>query len=114
MDNCIFCKIINREIPSEFIYEDELMVAFNDINPVAPIHILFVSKKHINSLNESSEEDFELYGKMLKAIKEFAVKREFSEQGYRIINNVNKFGGQDIYHIHFHLVAGRQMKWPPG
>ena len=114
MDNCIFCKIIDKEIPSDWVYEDELMIGFNDINPVAPTHVLFVPKKHIASLDQSTDEDFILYGKILKAIRDFAQEKGFSEDGYRIINNVNKMGGQDVYHIHFHLVAGRQMQWPPG
>jgi histidine triad (HIT) family protein len=114
MEDCIFCKIINKEIPSDFVYEDEWMVAFNDINPVAPVHVLFVPKKHIESLETVTETDFEIIGKMMKAMKAYAIREGFSSDGYRIINNVNKMGGQDVYHIHFHLVAGRQMQWPPG
>ena len=114
MENCIFCKIVSGEIPSDFVYEDDLMVAFNDLNPQAPTHVLFVPKKHIDSLDTASEEDFEAFGKIFKAIGEYAKKEGFSEDGYRIVNNVNKMGGQDVYHIHFHLIAGRQMQWPPG
>ncbi|MCD6436203.1 MAG: histidine triad nucleotide-binding protein [Clostridiales bacterium] len=114
MENCIFCKIVNGEIPSEFVYEDDLMVAFNDLNPQAPVHVLFVPKKHIESLDTASAEDFESFGKMLKAIREYAKNKGFAEDGYRVIINVNKMGGQEVYHIHFHLVAGRQMQWPPG
>ncbi len=114
MENCLFCRIISGEIPSERVYEDELMVGFKDINPVAPTHILFVPKKHIASLEASEDEDFLLYAKMLKVIRDYAKENGFSEAGYRVINNCNANGGQDVYHIHFHLVAGRQMQWPPG
>ncbi|MBN2261138.1 MAG: histidine triad nucleotide-binding protein [Clostridiales bacterium] len=114
MNDCLFCKIISGEIPSKFVYEDDLMVAFNDINPQAPIHLLFVPKKHIESLDTADENDFEILKKMLKSIKKYAQNEGFSEDGYRIVINVNKMGGQEVYHIHFHLVAGRQMQWPPG
>ena len=114
MENCLFCKIVSGEIPSERVYEDELMIGFNDFNPVAPVHVLFVPRKHIGSLDASSDEDFELYAKMLKAIRDYAKENGFSDAGYRVINNCNAHGGQDVYHIHFHLVAGRQMQWPPG
>lgn len=114
MENCLFCKIIAGEIPSERVYEDEWMVAFKDINPAAPVHVLFVPKKHIASLDTSDPEDFALYAKVLEAIRAYARKEGFADDGYRVVNNCNGHGGQDVYHIHFHLVAGRQLQWPPG
>lgn len=114
MENCLFCKIIAGEIPSSRVYEDDDMVGFKDINPVAPVHVLFVPKKHIATLDASAEEDFTLYARMLKGMRDYARKEGFADEGYRIVNNCNAYGGQDVYHLHFHLVAGRQMQWPPG
>lgn len=114
MDNCIFCMIVNKEIPSKVVYEDDNFLGFEDINPVAPIHVIFIPKKHINSLDTAGKDDFKLFGEMLQIINEYAKKNGFSDDGYRVNINTNKNGGQDVYHIHFHLIAGRQMMWPPG
>lgn len=114
MSITIFSKIINKEIPAKIVYEDEEILAFEDINPIAPVHILFIPKKHIESLDSISEEDAALVGRIFWRISEYAHKHELHEQGYRIINNTGKYAGQSVFHIHFHLLAGREFAWPPG
>ena len=109
MEDCLFCKIIKGEIPSSKVYEDEYVYAFKDIEPVAPVHILIVPKKHISSLNEISEEDEVLLGKIFLAIKKIAKKLGVEEKGYRVINNCGKDAGQTVMHLHFHLIAGTKM-----
>ena len=108
-ENCIFCKIIKGEIPSSKVYEDEEILAFNDINPAAPIHILVIPKKHITSLAKMEEGDEKIIGKIYKSINEIAEKQGFKENGYRVIVNCGKDGGQEVGHLHFHLLAGRQL-----
>ena len=112
--DCIFCKIINKEIPATVVYEDDEILAFRDINPCAPEHILFIPKEHIKSANEINEKNVKIISKIFLKIPEVARTLGFATDGYRIINNCGDNGGQDVYHIHFHLVAGRQMMWPPG
>ena len=110
MEDCLFCKIIKGEIPSSKVYEDEYVYGFKDIEPVAPVHILIVPKKHISSLNEiSSEEDEVLLGKIFLAIKKIAKELGVEEKGYRVINNCGKDAGQTVMHLHFHLIAGTKM-----
>jgi histidine triad (HIT) family protein len=111
MENCIFCKIIKKEIPAEITYEDENIVVFKDINPDAPVHVLIVPKKHIESINELAEEDKELAGRLLLIAKEIAKKLNV-EKGYKLAFNVGKEGGQLIPHLHMHLVSGRLSRWP--
>ncbi len=111
--DCLFCKIINKEIPSDLIYEDEKVVAFKDINPQAPIHILVLPKEHIASNNEITEENSSIVGHVFTVIKKLA-KDNGLENGYRIVNNCGEDGGQSVNHLHFHLLGGRQMLWPPG
>ena len=108
-ENCIFCKIIKGEIPSSKVYEDEEILAFNDINPAAPIHVLVIPKKHIKSLADLEDGDENLVGKIYKVINEIAEKQEFKENGYRVIVNCGKDGGQEVGHLHFHLLAGTQL-----
>jgi len=114
MSDCIFCKIVSKEIPATVVFENEEMMAFKDINPQGPVHVQFISKKHIPNLNEASEEDFGLMGRILRQIALYARQEGFSESGYRVVNNVGPEGGQEVYHLHFHLIAGRQLQWPPG
>lgn len=114
MENCIFCKIVAKEIPSEIIYEDDNMIAFKDIEPAGPTHILFIPKKHIKSLDSVADEDKLLIGEMLIKIKKVAKDLGLNKEGYRVINNCGAFGGQTVDHLHFHLIGGRQMQWPPG
>ncbi len=114
MADCIFCKIVNKEIPAQVIYEDEQVLAFNDINAVAPTHILVIPKKHISDMNSVEEIDLPLIGHIFKIIKNVAKEKGIDKEGYRIVNNCGELGGQTVGHIHFHLLGQRQMKWPPG
>jgi len=110
----IFDKIVNREIPADIIFEDDDIIAFNDINPQAPVHILIVPKKRIKTLNDISIEDEQLIGRMFIVAKFLANKTNISESGYRTIFNCNDDGGQTVNHIHLHLLGGRPLNWPPG
>ncbi|HSC33731.1 MAG TPA: histidine triad nucleotide-binding protein [Thermodesulfobacteriota bacterium] len=110
----IFTKIINREIPAAIVYEDDECVAFRDIDPKAPVHILLVPKKEIPSLAEVTAEDKSLLGHLLLKASEIAKAEGISDSGYRIVINTNKEGGQEVYHVHMHVLGGRQMTWPPG
>ena len=112
MTDCLFCKIINGEIPSEKIYEDEEILAFKDISPVAPVHILIIPKKHIVSLNDINEDNSEIIGKILLRAKKIAEELGIKEEGYRIINNIGENGGQTVGHLHFHLIGGKKLDWP--
>jgi len=112
--SCIFCKIVNKEIASNIVYEDEKVIAFHDINPQAPYHILVVPKKHISTLLEVTEEDKELIGHIYLVINKIAKDIGFDERGYRVVVNCKEEAGQTIFHLHFHVLAGRTMGWPPG
>lgn len=112
--DCIFCKIANKEIPSTIVYEDEDVMAFNDLNPEAPVHILVIPKKHIESLNAASEKDQRLLGKIMLTIAKIAAEQGIAETGYRVVNNCGEQGGQTVMHLHFHLMGGREMLWPAG
>lgn len=112
--NCLFCKIAQGEIATPKIFENEELLAFKDINPQAPTHILVIPKKHISTINEASDEDAGLLGSMLLKAKHIAKEQGLDEQGYRLVFNVNNHGGQTVYHIHLHILGGRQMTWPPG
>ena len=107
-NDCIFCKIIKGDIPSNKVYEDEELLAFHDINPAAPIHILVIPKKHIPSLADMQEGE-EIISKIYKVINEIAEKQGFKEKGYRVIVNCGKDGGQEVGHLHFHLLAGKYL-----
>lgn len=113
MDDCLFCKIIKGEIPGEFLYEDNDLVAFKDISPQAPVHLLIVPKEHILSANDINTENSHLIGKVYELAAKLARDMNL-EKGYRIVNNCGQDGGQTVGHIHFHLLAGRQLLWPPG
>ncbi|GBF49327.1 histidine triad (HIT) protein [Leptospira ryugenii] len=113
-ENCIFCKIIANEIPSKKVFEDEALFAFHDISPVAPLHILIIPKKHITSLNELLHEDIDLMGQIVLRASLLAKEFGISDHGYRLVNNCGEFGGQTVHHIHFHLLGGRHLTWPPG
>ena len=114
MEKTIFQKIIDREIKADIIFENGNIIAFNDVNPVAPIHILIVPKKLIESINSIKEEDSKLIGEMFLVAKELAKKLKINESGYRTVFNTNNDGGQTVYHIHLHLIGGRKLDWPPG
>ena len=108
-EDCIFCKIIKGEIPSSKVYEDEEILAFNDINPAAPIHVLVIPKKHITSLAEMKDGEEQIISKIYKTINEIAEKQGFKEKGYRVIVNCGQDGGQEVSHLHFHLLAGTKL-----
>jgi histidine triad (HIT) family protein len=106
---CIFCKIVKGEIPARIVYEDDLVMAFHDINPQAPIHILIIPKEHIPTVNELEEDHKELIGHIFLVAKKIAKDFEVAESGYRILVNCNRDGGQEIYHLHYHFFAGKPL-----
>lgn len=111
---CLFCKIVEGTLQSNIIYEDDTILAFDDIRPQAPYHKLIIPKKHIATMNDLTEQDSALIAHMILTAKQLAKKEEISEKGYRLLFNCNNQGGQEVYHIHLHLLGGRQMHWPPG
>ena len=112
--SCLFCKIVAGDIPSQKVHEDELVLAFDDINPVAPVHQLIVPKRHIASAAELAESDAELLGRLFAVAASLAADAGLPDAGYRVITNVGVDGGQSVDHLHFHLLGGRVMTWPPG
>lgn len=114
MYNTIFGKIINKEIPADIVYEDDYVLAFNDIAPQAPIHIIIIPKKEIPTINEITACDSELLAKMVLTAQKIARDKGIDQSGYRIVMNCNEHGQQTVFHLHIHLLGGRQMKWPPG
>jgi histidine triad (HIT) family protein len=114
MSDDLFLKIINREIPAEIVYETDEILAFRDINPQAPVHLLIIPKEHIPTMNDLEAHHAEMVGKLMLAAKELAAREGIAEDGYRVVMNCNQGGGQAVYHIHLHLIGGRQMQWPPG
>lgn len=112
--SCIFCKIINGEIPSKKLYEDDKALAFYDISPEAPIHFLVIPKDHIKSVNELNEKNADIISHIFLVINKLVRELNISETGYRIVNNCGKDGGQTVDHIHFHVLGQRDLKWPPG
>jgi histidine triad (HIT) family protein len=112
--DCIFCKIIKKELPADIVYQDETIIAFNDRHPCAPIHQLIVPKKHIATLNDLTEDDTLLAGNMLQVARHLAKKAQITQSGYRAVFNCNKDGGQEVFHLHLHLLGGRVLLWPPG
>ncbi len=113
MADCIFCKIVNREIPSSVVYEDDDFLAFRDINPVAPTHVLLIPKKHYSSVLDVAEDDAGLMGRMIALIPRIARQLGIDE-GFRVVINTGAKGGQTVYHLHLHLLGGREFHWPPG
>jgi len=112
--NCIFCRIIAKEIPSKIVYEDDNLIAFEDVNPQAPTHTLIIPRKHIPTINDLSEEDTALIGELIQKAKEIAADKGLSEDGYRLVFNCQEGAGQTVFHIHLHLLGGRAFGWPPG
>ncbi|MEQ9618664.1 MAG: histidine triad nucleotide-binding protein [Deltaproteobacteria bacterium] len=110
----IFTKIIDKDIPAAIVYEDDKCIAFRDIDPKAPVHILIVTKKEIRSMAEVTDQDKELLGHMMIKAAQIAREQGISDSGYRLVINTNKEGGQEVYHVHMHILGGRQMEWPPG
>lgn len=114
MTDCIFCKIVSGDIPGDIVYQDDDVLAFRDLNPQAPTHILIIPRKHIATTNDIQPEDAELVGKMYLAAKQVAADEGIAEPGYRAVMNCNAGAGQTVFHIHLHLIGGRPMGWPPG
>ncbi|MEX1296581.1 MAG: histidine triad nucleotide-binding protein [Candidatus Limnocylindrales bacterium] len=112
--SCLFCKIVAGDIPSDKVHEDELVLAFNDINPVAPVHQLIVPKRHIASAADLAETDAQLLGRLFTVAASLAATAGLPDTGYRVVTNVGADGGQSVAHLHFHLLGGRAMTWPPG
>lgn len=112
--DCLFCKMINREIEPDIVYEDDQVLAFNDLNPQAPTHVLIIPKKHIATLNDIDEADLALIGRLQFTAAKLAGQQGFAESGYRVVMNCNEDGGQSVYHIHMHLMGGRRFTWPAG
>ena len=114
MSDCLFCKIIRRQVPGSIVYEDDRVLAFNDINPQAPTHVLIVPKRHIASLSELSVEDDQIVGELVRRAAAIAHERGIAAGGFRAVFNTNRDAGQTVFHIHLHLLGGRSMHWPPG
>jgi histidine triad (HIT) family protein len=114
MTDCLFCKIIARQIPGSIVYEDDRVLAFNDINPQAPTHVLVVPKKHVESLNDLQPGDDQLVGELVRRAATIAKERGISAGGFRTVFNTNRDAGQTVFHVHLHLLGGRGMGWPPG
>ena len=113
-EECIFCKIASGAIPVNFVYEDDFLVAFPDINPMAPVHVLVIPRKHLDSIVSAGPEDSALLGHALLTLPKIAAKLGIAESGFRVVMNTGKDGGQSVMHLHWHLLGGRFMEWPPG
>ncbi|MCA1770127.1 MAG: histidine triad nucleotide-binding protein [Halomonas sp.] len=111
---CLFCQIVNREIPADIVFEDDEVLAFEDIAPQAPTHLLVIPKRHVATLNDLEESDQALVGRLPIVAARLARERGFAEEGYRVVMNCNDDGGQTVYHIHLHLMGGRPFTWPAG
>jgi len=114
MSDCVFCKIVSKEIPAKVLYTDEQVTAFLDINPLAPTHILIIPNKHISSVNDLKPEDESLMGHIIMVARQVAIEQGIAENGYRLITNTGVHAGQTIFHMHFHLLGGHRMKYPMG
>jgi histidine triad (HIT) family protein len=114
VSDCLFCRIASGEIPASLVHQDEDVVAFNDINPQAPLHVLVIPRRHVATLNDLRPDDDGLVGKMLRAAATIAAENGFAARGYRTVFNCNQEAGQTVFHIHLHLLAGRGLGWPPG
>ncbi|MFA0732871.1 MAG: hypothetical protein LKKZDAJK_001671 [Candidatus Fervidibacter sp.] len=114
LEGCIFCRIVAKEVQSDIVYEDEEVVAFRDINPQAPVHVLIVPRKHLPTLNDAASDDQSLLGKLLLVARQLARQLQVADDGYRLVLNVNRGAGQSVFHLHLHLLGGRVFHWPPG
>ncbi|MCE5195360.1 MAG: histidine triad nucleotide-binding protein [Nitrospiraceae bacterium] len=112
--DCIFCKIVDKKLPAKIIYEDDMVVAFEDVNPKAPVHTLVIPKKHISTPLDIKESDNGLIGHMFQIANKIARDKDIADSGFRLVMNCNKDSGQTVFHIHLHLLGGRHMTWPPG
>jgi histidine triad (HIT) family protein len=114
VSNCLFCRIASGDIPASIVYQDEELVAFNDINPQAPLHVLIIPRRHVATLNDLGEGDDALVGTMLRRAAAIAAEKGYAARGYRTVFNCNSEAGQTVFHVHLHLLAGRGLGWPPG
>jgi histidine triad (HIT) family protein len=114
MSDCLFCKIREGEIPADIIFENDDVLAFNDVNPQAPVHLLIIPKKHISTVNDMTDDDQLIMGKLFSAAKAIAKQKGVSDDGYRLVVNCNEKAGQTVFHIHMHMLADRVLTWPPG
>lgn len=114
MTDCLFCRVVAGEIPAGIVYQDDSLVAFKDINPQAPLHLLIVPRRHISSLNDLRPDDDALVGSMFRRAAALARDHGFHDRGYRTVFNTNREAGQTVFHVHLHLLAGRGLGWPPG
>jgi histidine triad (HIT) family protein len=114
MSDCLFCRIVNREIEAKIVEEGDGWVAFHDVNPQAPVHVLIVPREHIPTLNDVDESHAGLLGSMVQAAAKIAAAHEVAEEGYRLVFNTNPGAGQSVFHVHLHLLGGRSLSWPPG
>ena len=114
MNNCIFCKIANKELDAQILFENERVLAFRDIRPQAPTHILIIPRRHIPTVNDLDPVDGQLVGELFQVAKILAKSEGIDQSGYRLVMNCNRDSGQEVYHIHLHLLGGRPMAWPPG
>ena len=114
MPDCLFCKLAAGEIPATVVYEDQRVVAFKDINPQAPLHVLLIPRRHISTLNDLASGDDEIVGELARRAAAIAREQGYAERGYRVTFNCNADAGQTVFHIHMHLLAGRKLGWPPG
>ncbi len=114
MADCLFCRIVSGDIPGAIVYKDDRLVAFKDINPQAPMHVLIVPRRHIATLNDLTDKDDGLVGEMVRRAAALAAEQGFAESGYRTVLNCNEGAGQSVFHIHLHVLGGRRLGWPPG
>lgn len=114
MTDCIFCKIVKGDIPCDKVYEDDKVIAFNDINPASPIHVLIIPKEHITSVNDVNEGNQHIISHIFITIGKIAKELNIDSEGYRVVTNIGKKGGQTVEHLHFHILGGRNLGWPPG
>ncbi len=114
MSDCLFCKIVDGDIPADIVFESESALAFRDINPKAPTHVLIIPRRHISTINDIEPDDESLVGSLFSAARKIAADDGLDEDGYRVVMNCNEAAGQSVFHIHLHLLGGRTLKWPPG
>ena len=114
MADCLFCKVVSGDVPADIVYQDDTLVAFRDINPQAPVHLLIIPKRHIATLLDVGTADHDVLGRAFTVGKELAQQEGISEDGFRMVVNCGVAAGQSVYHLHFHLMGGRSMDWPPG
>ena len=114
MADCLFCRIAEGDIPASIVYQNDRLVAFQDINPQAPLHVLVIPRRHISTLNDLTHADHDLIGEMIDRAAAIAQERSYADSGYRVVLNCNRDAGQTVFHVHAHVLAGRPMAWPPG